>query len=611
MSFKEKLESIFPTFQKRWFLAILLFLITLTVYLITLAPTVSTEDSGEFIAAAYTLGIPHPPGYPLWTILGKLFTFLPISNIAWRVNFMSAFFASATVAFLFILLLEIVKNKFIAFISSLIFAFTDIFWSQSVRAEVYTLNTFFMVLTLYLIIRWAKTKNRNFLYFFAFIFGLSITNHQGMILLAPAFIIFVLISEKEFWKNYKAIIMMLLLFLIGISVYLYLPIRSAANPPIDWGNPENFTNFIGHVTRAQYGEGIMASITNEGKILLLGNFFVQLIEQFKISIVIGVIGLLILFFREKKTFFLLLLIFSLTFLGVVYLRKLDWYYSVPFVLRVLYLPPFLISIVFIATGASYLWDKLNSLIKIPKIRNTGNIIFMVCMIVFSLSLLMVNFQKNNQSENYLAYDRYSQMLESLPLNSTLVSLAFGPNSDTAEFVLAYLKVVEKKRKDVVVFTFSPIYSGKATIQKSIDDYKQIKSSLEDLLERLYKEKPEKLFITSSVDQLTELGFVSKYNGGAFKVFANWEEWREDNDGSQLYYLRNFMNGKYLPNDPFTDELISEYYYNLAHLWLDRGQEQKSHQEALRAISYDFHDQGFYYTGFVIHRTNYLNEFKSE
>ena len=110
MSFKDKAKNNFPTFQKRWFLAALLFLITLTIYLITLAPTVGTEDSGELVAAAYTVGIPHPPGYPLWDILGKVFTFIPISNIAWRINFMSAFFASATVTFLFILLLQLVKN---------------------------------------------------------------------------------------------------------------------------------------------------------------------------------------------------------------------------------------------------------------------------------------------------------------------------------------------------------------------------------------------------------------------------------------------------------------------------------------------------------------------
>lgn len=91
-------------------LGLLVFLISFTVYLLTLCPTVYVGDSGELIAAAYTLGIPHPPGYPLFTILGKIFiTLIPIGSIAYRVNLLSAFFASATVTMLYIFLNKVIR----------------------------------------------------------------------------------------------------------------------------------------------------------------------------------------------------------------------------------------------------------------------------------------------------------------------------------------------------------------------------------------------------------------------------------------------------------------------------------------------------------------------
>ncbi|NJL71573.1 MAG: DUF2723 domain-containing protein [Candidatus Competibacteraceae bacterium] len=71
------------------------------VYWFTLAPTVSGEDSGELIIAAHTLGVAHPSGYPLWCLLGKLFTFIPFGSIAWRVNLLSAVFGALTVGLLY------------------------------------------------------------------------------------------------------------------------------------------------------------------------------------------------------------------------------------------------------------------------------------------------------------------------------------------------------------------------------------------------------------------------------------------------------------------------------------------------------------------------------
>ncbi len=84
------------------------FLTTFAVYLRTLCPSVYVGDSGELIAAAYTLGIPHPPGYPIYCLVGKLFSYIPVGSIAYRLNIMSAFFASATCAMLYLIIYSVI-----------------------------------------------------------------------------------------------------------------------------------------------------------------------------------------------------------------------------------------------------------------------------------------------------------------------------------------------------------------------------------------------------------------------------------------------------------------------------------------------------------------------
>jgi len=117
-------------------------LVALTLYLLTLAPTISGEDSGEFITAAATLGIAHPPGYPLYCLLGHLFSWMPLGTPAWRINFMSAFFSAASISLAILTVIYLTRNRRAALMAGLMLACTRDLWSQSVVAEVYTLTLF-------------------------------------------------------------------------------------------------------------------------------------------------------------------------------------------------------------------------------------------------------------------------------------------------------------------------------------------------------------------------------------------------------------------------------------------------------------------------------------
>ncbi|NJN97746.1 MAG: DUF2723 domain-containing protein, partial [Anaerolineales bacterium] len=168
--------SSLPTFQL-FTVAGGLFIASFLLYLATLAPSVVTifDDSLEFQLVTYQLGIAHPTGYPLYTLLGKLFTLIvPVGNIAYRVNLMSAFFGAATVAVVYLLVVQIAGRlegwkhgsnptfqlsnlptfhltlHLGGIIGALLFAVGPVFWQQATIAEVYTLNAFWVALLLFL-----------------------------------------------------------------------------------------------------------------------------------------------------------------------------------------------------------------------------------------------------------------------------------------------------------------------------------------------------------------------------------------------------------------------------------------------------------------------------
>jgi tetratricopeptide (TPR) repeat protein len=189
--------------------AALVFAITLFVYVLTLSPCVTLEDSGELITGAADFGVPHPPGYPLWTMSGFLFSHLiPFGNAAWRVNLQSAFYGALANAVLTLLVchsgrwlaqrwaapdLQPVARRwmfYIGMLAGLVIGFSDVMWSQGTIAEVYTLNGFFVNLVLLLFYFWMlepfKT-HRLVIAVLAFAFGL--TNHHTLIQMIPAMLL--------------------------------------------------------------------------------------------------------------------------------------------------------------------------------------------------------------------------------------------------------------------------------------------------------------------------------------------------------------------------------------------------------------------------------------
>lgn len=225
------------------------------LYFFTLCPGVYVGDSGELATAATVLGVAHPPGYPLYVLVGRLFALLPAGTGAFRVNLMSAFFGAAAAGVLYAYVRALLRRSgegggsrgadlATAVGVTLLFTFARTVWGESVKAEVYSLNLFLAALVLLA----AETSDRPALPFF--LLGLAATNHPTVLLLAPGLVYRIAADGR--WSA-GAIAGSALAFLGGATLYAYLLVRPSTPELIAWRKPETLAALVNHVTRAQYG----------------------------------------------------------------------------------------------------------------------------------------------------------------------------------------------------------------------------------------------------------------------------------------------------------------------------------------------------------------------
>ncbi len=233
-------------------LAGLIALGVLVVYWVTLAPTTAFWDTSEYIAAAKTLGIPHPPGNPLFVLLAHSFGLLPLAaSYAKRVNLFAAV-TSALAAGLWFLVAERWLRKLVtdravrlgaAATGVLVGAFSWTVWNQStVNEKVYTVSLLSMALVTWLAVHWGDDEpgphRDRWLILIAYVLALTSTNHMMGVLAAPAVAVYVLWTDWRVVTRWRVLLGVLLAVIVGVSLnYLFLPMRAAQHPAINEGEP--------------------------------------------------------------------------------------------------------------------------------------------------------------------------------------------------------------------------------------------------------------------------------------------------------------------------------------------------------------------------------------
>lgn len=249
------------------------FVISFAIYAATLCPTIYWEDSAAFCAVHSLLGIPHSPGFPIYVMLGRLFSLLPVASSALASNLMSAVWGSAALVALFFLTLEIYSqakldrwlSKLTATAAVLVLAFSSSFWLQTVRAEVYSLNILFCLIMALLLLKWYRLRRSSsgprLLLLFAFTLGLSLTNHPLLVLaLAPGFLLFALLVSHGDLLSPRRFGLLAIFLALGLSLYLYVPIRSSLLPALNWGKPDSWSNLLAYLLRTSQTGGSPSTV---------------------------------------------------------------------------------------------------------------------------------------------------------------------------------------------------------------------------------------------------------------------------------------------------------------------------------------------------------------
>ena len=262
----------FPKIVDR-LVAAMLCAVAAVVYLLSLAPTVSFWDCGEFIATSHGLQVGHPPGAPFYQLMAHLFTLLAPSPqyVALFSNAFSAFSAAITVGVLYPSLRLMQDSdglvaRICAVVGSLCYCFCSTAWFSAVESEVYAFVMLMASLIVYAALRYYRARSSRWLVLLSLLAGLSVGVHLLCLLALPAALLLVVASDlasrqssvlkavaRGVCRRQAAVALLCgAMFCVGLSVYLIVPIRAAANPPINCGNPSTFKTFAGYLNRDQY-----------------------------------------------------------------------------------------------------------------------------------------------------------------------------------------------------------------------------------------------------------------------------------------------------------------------------------------------------------------------
>lgn len=623
-------------------------IIAFAVYIMTLAPTVWFIDSGELAAVATTLGIAHPTGYPLFTIIGHIFTLLPIgSSEIYRLNLMSASFCSLGI-FMFYMLVKffmekgtiaedkqaakqpkskntkspaaVVKEKVTAVpdiivytvsgFAALVLAFSKTYWAAANSVEVYPLHVFFLSTLMLVFMKAVFSTKRNenegsfitqnkYYLIFAFLLGLSFTNHLTTILLAPACLtLFFYTNVYDKQRLYKLLGFMAVCFVIGFSVYLYLPIRANMNPTLIWGNPYNFERFYWHITGKQFSVWIFSAKGSIPAFLLLmgttvGLAVYGLVKQktlnqgmhFIFFIVVCVLGYLLIsgsseivntqfkkfsasLWGEFGTGLVLLSVLGIYFLSrfntrIYYFTFLTFFgclfYSINYDINDIYsyfLLAYITLAVWIGFGAVFIYSQLAVMLK----TSIQRLAFGVVVALTSLVALNANYAGNDESKNHFVEEFTMNVFQNAEPNSIIISSQW----DFWVSASWYFHFVKNIRPDIVVIDKELLRRSwyfKFLENNYPEVYNNSRAEIERFLPELYKFEHDIPYDTRNIMKLFEEMMTSfvKNNPGR-RSYITWEIEQNKNEPFAQDFVRvpDGLLFRMVPKDQIKNNQLADY-----------------------------------------------------
>jgi tetratricopeptide (TPR) repeat protein len=315
---------------------LLTILISWLVYILHICPTIYWRDSAEFVTAGYTLGVPHPAGSPTYSLITKLFTFIPVGSIAFRVNLVSAFFGALSIYLLYRVARVLIRTlapgggnarlaEYSSFAAAMLFLFSATFWRFSEVAEVYTQQIFWLLLVILLLLRAneAEAVRGKYLAMAALFYGLSLGTHAVMGFYLPAILLFLFLVDRSRLTEARKLGPIIFFLLLGVSVYLYVPLRSYTDPWLDWGNPQTAKKLLYHlIDKKDATSNLAVHVNNLG--FQLKNYASMLPKQITyFGLLLAAVGFVVNL-KNRKSWWLLSLIFFIHFAFFVRTWRADF-----------------------------------------------------------------------------------------------------------------------------------------------------------------------------------------------------------------------------------------------------------------------------------------------
>lgn len=524
----------------------------LLLYLRTMPRSLAWGDGIELSTASFVLGIPHPTGYPLYMLLGKVFSLIPFGTITWRSHFASVCYTVGALILFFHLLQRLRRVCFplhmfptrayagsIALAFALVFGTTRTVWRLGTVTEVYALHMLGIVAIIYISFLCVKQSDLSkFLLIFC-LFILSMTHHM-MALSAIPFV--VLAAGTTLPHTIRKInllrlcIIVIIITIAGCALYLYLPVRSRTYPPINWGNPSTIKNFLWVITGGEFKDFYFMKFP-AGMHLTLERYlhfafmrcsqiYSWLTREFIVVSSFGVKGqlLFILMIAGILGSGMAYLIARHPLFGVSLLLHLLLILAVVFVYGIYDIEDYFISLVPGLVILAFIGiTVLQNLLETYFFRRKVNYINWLFLLLPAL-MASTHFSDNNRSDDYTADIYAERLFEAVPQDAIVITLG-----DNDIYPLWYYQIVKKRHPDVLVvggnFIYSPWYSTFFTpeqlrgrtirfepkpisteavfyrdlsrwiIKPNIDSYPIFITNTSPFLEQMYRVEPVKILLT--------------------------------------------------------------------------------------------------------------------
>ena len=573
----------------------LFFFSVLLLYIHNLTRDVYSGDIGDLVTASYVLGVPHPPGYPLFTFLGFLFSQLPLSLApVSKVALVSTLSSFLGLILFYKLFFRITKSLFISLLSTSILAFSYPYWLHAELPEAFGLNNLFVILLLYFGILFYQEQKEKQLYMLIFLMGLSLTHHHTILLIFPGIALLLLRRIKIIFSKKRIPILCLLFFTIGLTPYIYVPIAASFDPLINWDHAYNLQNFIHLILRKDYG-GFAPSIVNAipiaAKQAVVQNYIKTLLLTYSYQVLFLVLlGCLYLIKRNK---FLLGAILGIFFLsGPLFIFYASSLYTTKVSLGIIerfFTISFIVLMFLVPFGLLLIKNITERFLKYKPF----SLVILAYFLIIPYFMLKYNLPRTDLSQTQIGNNFAIDVLSYVPENSVLYV-----SGDTTAFNIWYVHYVLKKRPDIGLINPAGV-GGNRFLDEEINEFhkKYPEIKLSDILDKTLEElRTKRAFYATYEAPYKPKGLIwvpkgLVYELKSIKDISTKNEYREDVEQHlerlqrpRLETLSPSEQNLVTPEIPliysnalvrigdfidlyYKDPVLAEHYYRRA-LWMD-------------------------------------------